>query len=129
MTNETSVTFTIRKGDSVVVEDVAIDQLDAELIKLDAGDYSITIMNAESDNYNASDAFKVVKAGSSVVINSVTDGVFNTAGAVVDYVVTNETGVTFTIKKDVFWHDGEKVIADDVLFTISLLFVIFNHHY
>jgi peptide/nickel transport system substrate-binding protein len=28
---------------------------------------------------------------------------------------------TFFIKKNAFWHDGEEVIADDVLFTISLL--------
>jgi peptide/nickel transport system substrate-binding protein len=28
---------------------------------------------------------------------------------------------TFNIKKNIFWHDGEEMIADDVLFTISLL--------
>ena len=99
----TSVTFTIHKGSSVVVEDVAIDRLGSELFKLGAGDYTITIMNAEGDNYTESEytssSFTVDKASSSVVINGVTGGVYNTTCTVVDYNVINETNVAFTISK------------------------------
>ena len=37
------------------------------------------------------------------------------------YTIENETIYTFTLRENLFWHDGELITADDVVFTIKLI--------
>ncbi len=38
-----------------------------------------------------------------------------------DFYFQNDTTLVFHLRKDVFWHDGKKFTADDVIFTYQLL--------
>ncbi|SDA37087.1 Ig-like domain repeat protein [Methanobrevibacter millerae] len=70
--NETSVTFMIENENGTVIENMDIANLTAELIKLNAGDYNITIINNEYGNFNASNdtkAFTIIKANSTVYLD------------------------------------------------------------
>lgn len=37
------------------------------------------------------------------------------------FVIENNTKYIFNLKKNIFWHDGEKFTADDVVFTVKLI--------
>jgi hypothetical protein len=112
--NKTSVSFTINYTDGTLVVSKAIGELNSELSKLNQGTYTITIINAEDENYTASNAtsnpFTVYRAGSSVVINGISNGVYNTTAAVADYVIENETEVTFTINRT----DKTQVVSGNI---------------
>jgi hypothetical protein len=111
--NKTSVSFTINYTDGTLVVSKAIGELNSELSKLNQGTYTITIINAEDENYTASNAttpFTVYRASSSVIINGISNGVYNTTAAVADYVIENETEVTFTINRT----DKTKVVSGNI---------------
>nr|HMN29509.1 ABC transporter substrate-binding protein [Caldilineaceae bacterium] len=38
-----------------------------------------------------------------------------------DWTITDEKVYTFRLREDQFWHDGQRVTADDVLFTVGIL--------
>ena len=100
--NETSVTFTINDVNGAVVKNISSESdLEAALLALDWGIYTVSIFNAKGVNFNASNAtseeFVIHRASSSVIINNITDGVFNTSAPGINYSVVNETSVTFTI--------------------------------
>ena len=70
---------------------------------LSAGLYNITIYNALSDDYNASNitkSFEVIKASSKVSINNITNGIFNTTQAIVNFDVTNRTLISIFVYKN-----------------------------
>ncbi len=100
--NETSVIVVVMDADGNDVTDGVDVSVAGEVTVsgLAPGDYIIVVANEESDLYttsNASAAFSVAKAGSSVVINPVEDVTYP-GDVVVTYSVENETSVSIVVR-------------------------------
>ena len=100
--NRTIVSIIVVNENGVVVYRNNTFTLDIFSIKsLNAGIYNITISNAQSRNYNASNktvSFRVIKASSEVNITDIVNGVYNTTNVEVNFEVYNRTTVTIIIK-------------------------------
>ena len=89
--------------------------------------YTVIVASNESENYTAyvndSVVVKVLPGDSSVVI-TVSDGVFNTIDAEVEYNITNQTAVAFNITGVNFNASGSIVDLNDTLH-ICFLYISF----
>ena len=110
--NATVVTYTLKYANgTVIVENVPVSDLTKNLtLTLGAGNYTISVFNAEGDNYTASEAsanFTVFKAGSLVTIYQVNNVTYNAIVSVV-FGVRNSTNVTYTLS----YANGTVIVKD-----------------
>uniref|UniRef100_UPI00386F86FB hypothetical protein n=1 Tax=Methanobrevibacter sp. TaxID=66852 RepID=UPI00386F86FB len=111
--NETVVTVVVEDAEGNVITDGVDTSVAGEVTinGLVPGNYTITVINAESDLYkasNCSDTFSVVKATSAVYIDTISDVAYG-EDVVVDYLVDNEADITVVVED----ADGN-VISDGV---------------
>ena len=107
--NKTSISFNITKG-GVSVGSGDVSKLNATLAGLSAGEYNITVVNAENENYTYSGdskVFNIAKAASLVNITSIGDVNYGNSISVV-YNVVNASVVTYVVKI----RNGETVIPN-----------------
>ena len=110
--NATSVTYTLKYANGTIIsQNIPITDLKNNLtLTLGAGNYSITVFNAENENFTGSDAsanFTVFKAKSLVEIAKIANVTYN-ATVSVEFNVTNATAVTYVVKT----ADGRIVVAN-----------------
>ena len=90
--------FAINKTDgTAVVYNNNIEELNDELFKLDIGNYTITLFAAkDGEVYNATGAFTVCRASSSIIISPIADVVYG-ENSVINFTVVNSTQVSWEI--------------------------------
>ena len=110
--NATVVTYTLKYANgTVIVENVPVSDLTKNLtLTLGAGNYTVTVFNAENNNYTASEFtanFTVFKAGSLVTIYQVNNVTYNASVSVI-FGVRNSTNVTYTLS----YANGTVIVKD-----------------
>ena len=96
---------------------------------LNAGNYNITGLNIESDNYNMSSDyynFTVFKANSTVLIDNISNATFNTTNVTFDADIINQTSISFIISNgsvnitvNVTLDNGKVVCNSDASIKVS----------
>ena len=90
--------FTINKTDgTAVVYNKNFEELNKELLKLDIGNYTITIFAAKDGEFdNATGAFTVCRASSGIIISPIADVAYG-ENSVINFTVFNSTQVNWEI--------------------------------
>ena len=90
--------FTINKTDgTAVVYNKNFEELNKELLKLDIGNYTITIFAAKDGEFdNATGAFTVCRASSGIIISPIADVAYG-ENSVINFTVFNSTQVSWEI--------------------------------
>ena len=110
VTNRTTLTFEITRNGAPISHGNYVN-LNGELAGLSAGEYTLTVTNEENVNYNPSKdtgSFKVLKAGTQVTINPVTDVTYGN-DVTVEFSIINKTVVTYILTKD-----GKEIKSSDI---------------
>ena len=114
--NRTTLTFSISK-DGAEVKAGNYEELDGVILKLGAGDYTITITNEENENYTSSNDtanFKIKKAHSQVSINPINNVTYGNEVTIL-FSITNKTTAFYTIKT----QDCQFEVPESSMITLS----------